>query len=769
VRRGAGPVGIASAVSAGASASAAAWCTFRIAADLPVELAALGEGFGRGVELGHLRGDFFARALERGELPAAHSRRRCHCGDRAGDLGEAAGRACRFAVSKPLSLQPRASASLRRAAAPRPVCRLSAAQLQTHPTRRRGPVTARRRRPHGTASARPAFEAGAGFDERRLAGETAEARCAAELGLGEPMSRCAAPQPRGPLLALVAGPPRRGLRRASARRRGGCVRRAPPRSSASDRRAGCAGEPLGRGGRRIGGGDEAVPAPQAPSCETSRWPGLSCGRRRGGVGGVDEADLVEAALQQRAAGDMGRAVRRPRAGRDRRAAGAGPVQRRRRRRSRPRGRRRAPRRAPSRSPWQPRGDRRWRPLAMVPALRMRLRVCASASSRLSAASICCSSGRRASAAWSAPRRHGGFGGDGLGLGGGWPWPAPRRAPRFAAPARAASAPSVLQLRPRGRRRRPGFRAAAARAGRREARSAALRRARSCDRAVGGAAQTPRLGQGDLAWPSRAAAAASKACARRPPRLRAAPSPRRPRRAAPRRSSLDQRCARGRRPVDLGDARSVEFRACARRALLGLELLGEDGETLQRRAGLASASRSGPAPGRRGTRPSAPRARHAGRRRVRVISLACAASASFSAKRAATQRMVEQRRLGLADIARERAVAHREARLPLQRFELLLDLADDVVDALEVGFGGLQPQFGLVAARMEAGNAGGLFEHARGAAAAWRRSSRRSGPGGRGRASARRSRRRRTAAARRGRAPPAVDAIDRALPRARCGA
>ncbi len=56
-----------------------------------------------------------------------------------------------------------------------------------------------------------------------------------------------------------------------------------------------------------------------------------------------------------------------------------------------------------------------------------------------------------------------------------------------------------------------------------------------------------------------------------------------------------------------------------------------------------------------------------------------------------------------------AVAHGKAGLALQRFELLLDLGDDVVDALEVLLGGAEPQFGLVAARMKAGNAGSLFE------------------------------------------------------------
>jgi hypothetical protein len=43
--------------------------------------------------------------------------------------------------------------------------------------------------------------------------------------------------------------------------------------------------------------------------------------------------------------------------------------------------------------------------------------------------------------------------------------------------------------------------------------------------------------------------------------------------------------------------------------------------------------------------------------------------------------VEQRRLGLSDIARNAAVTHRQPRLPLQLVELLLHLRDDVVDPL----------------------------------------------------------------------------------------
>ena len=73
--------------------------------------------------------------------------------------------------------------------------------------------------------------------------------------------------------------------------------------------------------------------------------------------------------------------------------------------------------------------------------------------------------------------------------------------------------------------------------------------------------------------------------------------------------------------------------------------------------------------------------------------------------------MEQRGLGLAHLGRDLAVADRLARLLLQAFDLPGELADHVLDAGEVGLGGLQPQFGLVAAGMQAGDAGGIFQHA----------------------------------------------------------
>ena len=68
-------------------------------------------------------------------------------------------------------------------------------------------------------------------------------------------------------------------------------------------------------------------------------------------------------------------------------------------------------------------------------------------------------------------------------------------------------------------------------------------------------------------------------------------------------------------------------------------------------------------------------------------------------------------LRLAHLRRDGAVADRLARLLLQPVHLRGELADHVLDPQQVGFRRLQAQFGLVAAGMQAGNAGGLFQHA----------------------------------------------------------
>ena len=73
--------------------------------------------------------------------------------------------------------------------------------------------------------------------------------------------------------------------------------------------------------------------------------------------------------------------------------------------------------------------------------------------------------------------------------------------------------------------------------------------------------------------------------------------------------------------------------------------------------------------------------------------------------------MEQHRLGPAHLAGDSAVADRLARLLLQRRDLRGELADDVFEPRQIGLGGLEPQFRLVPARMQAGDAGGLFQHA----------------------------------------------------------
>src|SRR5467141_4039670 len=71
--------------------------------------------------------------------------------------------------------------------------------------------------------------------------------------------------------------------------------------------------------------------------------------------------------------------------------------------------------------------------------------------------------------------------------------------------------------------------------------------------------------------------------------------------------------------------------------------------------------------------------------------------------------MEQQCLGAADMLAEAAIALRLARLLLQRLELRLDRRDDVVEPQQIVFGSLEPQLGLVTARMKPGGAGSLFE------------------------------------------------------------
>ena len=71
--------------------------------------------------------------------------------------------------------------------------------------------------------------------------------------------------------------------------------------------------------------------------------------------------------------------------------------------------------------------------------------------------------------------------------------------------------------------------------------------------------------------------------------------------------------------------------------------------------------------------------------------------------------MQKRRLGLADVGRQVLEARGLPRLALQAFDLAFELADDVVEPLEILLGGAQPELRLVPAGVQAGNAGRLFE------------------------------------------------------------
>ena len=73
--------------------------------------------------------------------------------------------------------------------------------------------------------------------------------------------------------------------------------------------------------------------------------------------------------------------------------------------------------------------------------------------------------------------------------------------------------------------------------------------------------------------------------------------------------------------------------------------------------------------------------------------------------------MEQRGLGLAHLGGDFAETNGLARLLLQPVDLAGQLPDHVLDAGEVGLGRLQPQLGFVAAGMQSGDAGGVFQHA----------------------------------------------------------
>jgi hypothetical protein len=72
---------------------------------------------------------------------------------------------------------------------------------------------------------------------------------------------------------------------------------------------------------------------------------------------------------------------------------------------------------------------------------------------------------------------------------------------------------------------------------------------------------------------------------------------------------------------------------------------------------------------------------------------------------------EGHRLGLADLGRQIAIAHRLPRLTAEALELALDLGKNVFESLEILLGGLEPQLGLMAAAEQAVDARGFLENA----------------------------------------------------------
>ena len=92
------------------------------------------------------------------------------------------------------------------------------------------------------------------------------------------------------------------------------------------------------------------------------------------------------------------------------------------------------------------------------------------------------------------------------------------------------------------------------------------------------------------------------------------------------------------------------------------------------------------------------------------SLRPASSASTWACASRPSQMQEDR-LDLPDLGGELLVAPRLPRLAPQALDLRLELAQDVAETREIAVGRLEPQLGLVAAAVQAGDAGGVLQHA----------------------------------------------------------
>ena len=80
----------------------------------------------------------------------------------------------------------------------------------------------------------------------------------------------------------------------------------------------------------------------------------------------------------------------------------------------------------------------------------------------------------------------------------------------------------------------------------------------------------------------------------------------------------------------------------------------------------------------------------------------------------------RQRLVAADVVGQGAIAVGLARLAFEAVDLGVDLLEDVLDPDEIVLCPLEPQFGLVAARMEAGDARPPLRGSGAAPAAWRR-------------------------------------------------
>ncbi len=157
--------------------------------------------------------------------------------------------------------------------------------------------------------------------------------------------------------------------------------------------------------------------------------------------------------------------------------------------------------------------------------------------------------------------------------------------------------------------------------------------------------------------------------------------------------------------------AIEFgNALLGACFLSLERLAGDDQTLQRRRrpgfGVARTRQRGGEFGlaRRGLRLLA----GARGNDAHSFILAAVCIGKFGLRREPSQ--VEQQRLAAADLRGDIPVADGLPCLGLQGRNLGGKLPDHILDASQVVFGCLEPQFGLVAAGMQAGNTGGFFKH-----------------------------------------------------------